>query len=128
MILLLILPAMLLVYLDLFELGEVDREWRNKVEKVSQAIQSDQVKEKEEFNVDDIEEAIDHPESEVKKLDKEDGGIKNLEEEKVEAKEDEWVEDKDQKEMMDAKVMRRGDKKLIIVDMPDPGRMWRKPK
>ena len=38
---------------------------------------------------------------------------------KVEVPVDGWIEDKDEK-IMDAKVMKKGDKKLIIVDMPNP--------
>eukprot|EP00090_Calanus_glacialis_P029298 TRINITY_DN47031_c0_g1_i1.p1 TRINITY_DN47031_c0_g1~~TRINITY_DN47031_c0_g1_i1.p1 ORF type:complete len:138 (+),score=42.51 TRINITY_DN47031_c0_g1_i1:23-415(+) len=45
---------------------------------------------------------------------------------KVEVPADEWVEDKDEK-IMDAKVMKKGDKKLIIVDMPNPKARWARP-
>ena len=34
--------------------------------------------------------------------------------------------DKDEK-IMDAKVMRKGDQKLIIVDVPNPKQRWMKP-
>ena len=40
---------------------------------------------------------------------------------------DGWIEDKDEK-IMDAKVMKKGDKKLIIVDMPNPKARWARPK
>ena len=46
--------------------------------------------------------------------------------EETDKKAEEWVEDPDS-DIMDAKVMRKGDKKLIIVDMPDPRARWRKP-
>ena len=35
-------------------------------------------------------------------------------------------QDKDEK-IMDAKVMRKGDQKLIIVDVPNPKQRWMKP-
>ena len=39
---------------------------------------------------------------------------------------DEWKEDKNEK-IMDAKVMRKGDKKLIVVEMPNPKARWGRP-
>ena len=39
---------------------------------------------------------------------------------------DGWIEDKNEK-IMDAKVMKKGDKKLIIVDMPNPKARWARP-
>ena len=48
------------------------------------------------------------------------------EDENIEVPVDEWVEDKDEK-IMDAKVMKKGDKKLIIVDMPNPKARWVRP-
>ena len=39
---------------------------------------------------------------------------------------DGWIEDKEEK-IMDAKVMRNGNKKLIIVDLPNPKDRWVRP-
>ena len=39
---------------------------------------------------------------------------------------DEWKEDENEK-IMDAKVMRKGDKKLIVVEMPNPKARWGRP-
>lgn len=41
-------------------------------------------------------------------------------------KSDEWVEDPDS-DIMDAKVLKKGNKRLVIVDMPNPKARWRKP-
>ena len=41
------------------------------------------------------------------------------------AKDDEWVEVKDDS-MMDAKVMKRGKQRMVIIDMPNPKAMWMK--
>ena len=39
---------------------------------------------------------------------------------------DEWVEDPDDSRM-DAKVMKKGQQKMIIVDLPNPKAKWIKP-
>ena len=47
-----------------------------------------------------------------------------VEEEKEEENEgDDWVEDLDN-QMMDAKVMKKGKQKMIIVDLPNPKGKW----
>ena len=43
-----------------------------------------------------------------------------------ETESDEWKEDKNEK-IMDAKVMKKGDKKLIVVEMPNPKARWGRP-
>ena len=82
-----------------------------------QAIQRDQAREGEgEAMQDDsegvvVDEPLERPDPEEAK--------------EVEGGGDKWVEDPES-DIMDAKVMRKGKQKLIIVDMPDPAARWRR--
>ena len=90
----------------------------NKVEKVADAMSDD----------DDFL-PLEEPFIENKKADKvleEDGDMEDVKDED-EDQADEWIEDTDEK-IMDAKVMKKGDKKLIIVDLPNPKARWLQPK
>ena len=53
------------------------------------------------------------------------GGEDNIEE-NLDGEEDGWVEDPDSK-ILDAKVMKKGNHKLVIVDIPNPKAKWMNP-
>lgn len=125
---------------DLLGLVEVpesleEKRWKNRVEKVSQAILKDQMEEAVDKGDDEQDEG-DEDDEEGEVDEKREGGLieaeANIGEKKADEGEvernnaDEWVEDPDS-DIMDAKVMKRGDKRLIIVDLPDPKARWRKP-
>jgi len=128
-----------LIYLDFVEIPESleDKKWKNRVEKVSQAILKGQMEEA--VNKEGDEQGEGDEGDEEGEVDEEgEGGLIEAKANNGEKKEgevvanngekkaDEWVEDPDS-DIMDAKVMKRGDKRLIIVDLPDPKARWRKP-
>jgi len=118
-----------LIYLDFVEIPESleEKKWKNRVEKVSQAILKEQMEEGQglamEEDLEADEEGEDDDEGEVEEGE---GGTMEGGANNGDKKPDGWVENPDS-DIMDAKVMKRGDKRLIIVDMPDPKARWRKP-
>ena len=110
--------SLTLVYFLIAQLSQ-DKSWGNKVSRVLQILNEKSI-EGDIGNINIDEQSV---------VDREEEGEEKREDVRSDNTESEdWVEVEDPKQkIMDAKVMKKGHQKLIIVDIPNPKERWVKP-
>jgi len=123
-LLIVIVPVIVFLYMDLIIMVRVEKEMKEPSREVRETLlegeeEKEDAEEEAKIKIEKVEEVmkvgLNSSEYHGKELETED-----------KSNEEKWVEDTEQN-IMDAKVMKKGNKKMIIVDLPEGGNRWRRP-